>query len=138
MIYGVFFSAPSSSPSIPTLVSNTFTSITINWTYPDISDTDGYVVNASSLNDYVIQQVNGSSVNETTLNGLIPGTTYNITVRAYQDLLGPASEPLSVDTLNGKIMFSDVYSLVSNVLMILKCPLLYNGLFHPLQIRRQV
>ena len=48
----------------------------------------------------MIQQVNGSSVNETTLNGLIPGTTYNITIRAYQDLLGPASEPLSVFTLN--------------------------------------
>ena len=98
-IYYIYIlSAPSSSPSIPTLVSNTFTSITINWTYTDISDTDGYVVNASSLNDYVIQQVNGSSVNETTLNGLIPGTTYNITIRAYQDLLGPASEPLSVTT----------------------------------------
>ena len=97
-MFRFIFSAPSSSPSIPTLVSNTFTSITINWTYPDISDTDGYVVNASSLNDYVIQQVNGSSVNETILNGLIPGTTYNITIRAYQDLLGPASEPLSVIT----------------------------------------
>ena len=94
----ILLSAPSSSPSNLTLVSNTFTSITINWTYPDISDTDGYVVNASSLNDYVIQQVNGSSVNETTLNGLIPGTTYNITIRAYQDLLGPASQPLSVTT----------------------------------------
>ena len=92
------FTVPGTSPSILTLVSNTFTSITINWTYPNISDTDGYVVNASSLNDYVIQQVNGSSVNETTLNGLIPGTTYNITIRAYQDLLGPASEPLSVIT----------------------------------------
>ena len=53
----------------------------------------------------MIQQVNGSSVNETTLNGLIPGTTYNITIRAYQDLLGPASEPISVDTLNGESTF---------------------------------
>ena len=112
-----FFSAPTSSPSIPTLVSNTFTSITINWTYPDISDTDGYVVNASSLNDYVIQQVNGSSVNETTLNGLIPGTTYNITIRAYQDLLGPASEPLLVDTLNGE----SIYIHFTNKIIIHRC-----------------
>ena len=52
----------------------------------------------------MIQQVNGSSVSETTLNGLVPGTTYNITVRAYQDLLGPASQPLSVETLNGRSM----------------------------------
>ena len=52
----------------------------------------------------MIQQVNGSSVSETTLNGLVPGTTYNITVRAYQDLLGPASQLLSVETLNGRSM----------------------------------
>ena len=112
IVYDLFsFTVPGTSPSIPTLVSNTFTSITINWTYPDKSDIDGYVVNASSLNDYVIQQVNGSSVNETTLNGLIPGTTYNITIRAYQDLLGPASEPLSVDTLNGENNYVSILKL---------------------------
>ena len=90
------YPAPSSFPSTPTLVSKSLTSITINWTYPDISDVDGYVVNASSLNDYVIRQVNGSSVSQTTLNGLLPGTTYNITVRAYQDILGPASDTISI------------------------------------------
>ena len=93
------YSAPSSSPSTPTLVSKSLTSITINWTYPNISDVDGYVVNASSLNDCVIQQVNGSSVSQTTLNGLLPGTTYNITVRAYQDILGPASDTIPITTL---------------------------------------
>ena len=45
------------------------------------------------------QQVNGSSVSQTTLNGLLPGTTYNITVRAYQDILGPASDTISITTL---------------------------------------
>ena len=44
------------------------------------------------------QQVKGSSQNEMTLNGLIPATTYNITVRAYQDILGPASNAISVQT----------------------------------------
>ena len=99
MYYSVSLLAPSSPPSTPTLVSKSLTSITINWTYPDISDVDGYVVNASSLNDYVIQQVNGSSVSQTTLNGLLPGTTYNITVRAYQDILGPASNTIPITTL---------------------------------------
>ena len=93
--------APSSSPSIPILVCKTNTSITINWTYPNISDVDGYIVNASSLNDYMIQQVNNSIVSQTTLNGLLPGTTYIITVRAYQDILGPHSNGELITTLDG-------------------------------------
>ena len=47
----------------------------------------------------MIQQVNGSSVSQTSLNGLLPGTTYNITVRAYQDILGPASDTILITTL---------------------------------------
>ena len=97
----IILSAPSSSPSIPILVTKTLTSITINWSYPNISDVDGYIVNASSLNDYVIQQVFNNSVSQTTLNGLLPGTTYTITVRAYQDILGPPSDEESITTLDG-------------------------------------
>ena len=96
-------SAPSSSPSIPILVSSTLTSITINWPYPaGVSDVDGYVVNASSVNDYRIGLVNTSDVTTTTtLSGLLLGTTYNITVRAYQDILGPPSDVLVITTLDG-------------------------------------
>ena len=98
-----FFSAPSSSPSIPTLVNSTLTSITINWTYPaDVSDVDGFVVNASSDNDYRIGLVNTSDVTTTTLSGLLPETTYKITVRAYQDILGPPSDVLVIPTLDGE------------------------------------
>ena len=47
-------------------------------------------------------QVEGSSNNTITLNGLRGGTTYSITVRAYQQLLGPASSAISVhQTLPG-------------------------------------
>ena len=46
-------------------------------------------------------QVEGSSNNTITLNGLRGGTTYNITVRAYQQLLGPASNTISVQTVLG-------------------------------------
>ena len=46
-------------------------------------------------------QVAGSSNNTITLNGLRGGTFHNITVRAYQQLLGPASSIISVQTLPG-------------------------------------
>ena len=42
------------------------------------------------------QQVKRDSQNEMTLKRLIPVITYNITVRAYQDILGPASNVISV------------------------------------------
>ena len=44
-------------------------------------------------------QVEGSSNNTITLNRLRGGTTYNITVRAYQQLLGPVSSAITVQTL---------------------------------------
>ena len=52
------------------------------------------------------QQIKGGSQNEMTLKGLIPATTYNITVRAYQDILGPASNAISVQTLSSGIVMS--------------------------------
>ena len=44
------------------------------------------------------QQVKGGSQSTATLKGLKVGTTYNITVRAYQDILGPVSNTISVQT----------------------------------------
>ena len=40
---------------------------------------------------------------ETTLDGLIPGTSYSITVRAYQDILGPPSTTLNTATDDGEL-----------------------------------
>ena len=54
------------------------------------SDADGYVVYYNDTTKVV-----GGDVKETTLNGLIPGTRYSITVRAYQDILGPPSTTLT-------------------------------------------
>ena len=42
----------------------------------------------------------GSNNTSVTLDGLIPGTNYSITVRAYQDILGPPSSPLNVMFVN--------------------------------------
>ena len=97
-----FLLVPGSAPSSLTMVNKTATTITINWTALDSSDADGYVVNVTSDTDTVqTVQVKGSSNNTITLNGLRGGTTYYITVRAYQQLLGPASNTISVQTLPG-------------------------------------
>ena len=99
----VIQSAPGFTPSRLILVNMTSTTITVSWT-PVPSDADGYVVNATSDTHTVTQQVKGGSQNEMTLRGLIPTTTYNITIRAYQDILGPVSNIISVQTL-----FSGIY-----------------------------
>ena len=71
------------------------TCITVNWTYDNTSDADGYVV---YVNDSTAHNVIGSNNTSVTLDGLIPETSYSITVRAYQDILGPPSIPLIVKT----------------------------------------
>ena len=92
---------PTTAPSSLTEVNKTATTITVRWTALDSSDADGYVVNVTSDTDTVqTVQVEGSSNNTITLNGLNKDTTYSITVRAYQRLLGPAST-ISVQTLSG-------------------------------------
>ena len=84
------------------MVTKTATTITVYWIALDSSDADGYVVNVTSGTDTVqTVQVEGSSNNIITLNGLRGGTNYNITVRAYQQLLGPASSAISVQTVLG-------------------------------------
>ena len=96
----IFLLVPATAPSSLTEVNKTVTTITVNWTALDSSDADGYVVNVTSDTDTVQTiQVEGSSNNTITLNGLNIETTYSITVRAYQQLLGPANT-ISVQTLS--------------------------------------
>ena len=92
--YYIFILAPSSSPSDVTVVSICATNVTVNWTY-DTNDADGYVVYYNNN----VRKV-GGDVKEITLDGLIPVTSYSITVRAYQDILGPPSIPLGIIALN--------------------------------------
>ena len=92
---------PATAPSSLTEVNKTTTTITVSWTALDSSDADGYVVNVTSdTNTVQTVQVEGSSNNTITLNGLNIETTYSITVRAYQQLIGPAST-ISIQTLPG-------------------------------------
>uniref|UniRef100_A0A1X7T9E8 Fibronectin type-III domain-containing protein n=1 Tax=Amphimedon queenslandica TaxID=400682 RepID=A0A1X7T9E8_AMPQE len=104
---------PATAPSSLTEVNNTATTITVSWTALNSSDADGYVVNVTSDTDTVqTVQVEGSSNNTITLNGLNVETTYSITVRAYQQLLGPAST-ISVQTL--PVINSINWTLVSSI-----------------------
>ena len=89
---------PGSAPSSLTAIRKTATTITVSWTALDSSDADGYVVNVTNIVQTV--QVKGSSNNTISLNGLDIETTYSITVSAYQQLLGPASSAISVQTLS--------------------------------------
>uniref|UniRef100_A0A1X7SR65 Fibronectin type-III domain-containing protein n=1 Tax=Amphimedon queenslandica TaxID=400682 RepID=A0A1X7SR65_AMPQE len=98
-IRSVTIKVPAIAPSSLTEVNKTATTITVSWTALDSSDADGYVVNVTSDTDTVqTVQVEGSSNNSITLNGLKELTSYSIMVRAYQQLLGPAST-ISVQTL---------------------------------------
>uniref|UniRef100_A0A1X7SJP3 Fibronectin type-III domain-containing protein n=1 Tax=Amphimedon queenslandica TaxID=400682 RepID=A0A1X7SJP3_AMPQE len=106
---------PATAPSSLTEVNKTATTITVSWTALDSSDADGYVVNVTSDTDTVQTiQVEGSSNNTITLTGLNIETTYSITVRAYQQLLGPASSTISVQTLS-TVINSINWILVSSI-----------------------
>ncbi|XP_019850659.1 PREDICTED: receptor-type tyrosine-protein phosphatase kappa-like isoform X1 [Amphimedon queenslandica] len=91
---------PIIAPHYLTEVRKTNATITVGWFAFDSSDADGYVVNITSDTGTVqIVQVKGNSNNTITLNGLRELTTYSITVRAYQQLLGPASNAIIIRTL---------------------------------------
>ena len=107
------FLVPVTAPSSLTVVSKTTTTITVSWIALDSSDADGYVANFTSDTDTVqTVQLEGSSNNTITLNGLNTETTYSITVRAYQQLLGPASSAISVQTLSTGIdLFQCTYKI---------------------------
>ena len=67
------------------------------------ADADGYVVYYNTSTGST-SAVDVGNVTQYTLGGLAPQQNYTITVRAYQDLLGPASTPIEVKTLNSKLV----------------------------------
>ena len=66
-----------------------------------MSDANGYIVYVNNTAYSVI----GSDNTSYTVDGLIPGTSYAIIIRAYQDILGPTSMTFSATTLDGKYKF---------------------------------
>ena len=64
----------------------------------DPTDADGYVVYYSTLPQQPIASLDVGDATSYTIDMLTSGTSYNVTVRAYQDLLGSASQPIMVTT----------------------------------------
>ena len=115
MSYAIL-SAPGFTPSLPTLVNKTVTTITVSWT-PVPSDADGYVVNVTSHTHTVTKQVKGGSQNEITLKGLTPTTpTSSITIRAYQDILRPASNVISIQSNDSLILVPSPVTALSSLM----------------------
>ena len=90
--------APNFTPSTLKSFSTSPTSMTVKWSVPSTPpDADGYVIYyASGSGPGMSVKVMGASVTEHTLEDLIPCTLYTIFIRAYQDILGPASETIVV------------------------------------------
>ena len=66
-----------------------------------------------------VSKVEGGDVKETTLDGLIQETTYSITVRAYQDILGPPSTSLNVTIVNDSISECTIDGTCSTIIIVL-------------------
>ena len=92
------------------------TSATISWTAVNATEADGYVVYSTPQSTNTTA-VDVGNVTQYTLEGLVPGNTYNITVRAYQDLLGPESSCIQPKIPTG-INFTPI---VINALIKLQC-----------------
>ena len=80
---------PASSPTDVKVTQDDGYIVIVGWIYPT-NDADGYVVYYNNQ----VKKVEGGDINQTTLYDLALGARYNITVRAYQDILGPPSTPL--------------------------------------------
>ena len=80
------------------LISITATSVTTNWTA--VPDASGYVV---YVNDTAYSVIGSNNSTNITIDGLIPGTSYFITVRAYEDIVGPASTIQYFTSDNGRL-----------------------------------
>ena len=97
------YSAPNFTPTNLTVLHKNATSITISWTAVDATDADGYVVYYNTTTGPDDSAVDVGDVTQYTLGRLQVFDTYNISIRAYQDLLGPATMPLIV-TIQGKTL----------------------------------
>ena len=92
-----YHTAPNFTPTNLAIVHKNATGVTISWTAVNASDADGYIVNITLLSSAHTNNptlVDVGNVTQYTLQ-LSNGTTFQLTVRAYQDLLGPASNSIS-------------------------------------------
>ena len=95
--------APNFTPFNQTACAKTTTSVIVRWSWPSVAepDADGYVIyySSESGSHSGTVKVEDGYTTEYTLVDLEPSTTYNIILRAYQDLLGVASGAMQVTTV---------------------------------------
>ena len=72
------------------------------------TEADGYVVYSTPQSTNTTA-VDVGNVTQYTLEGLVPGNTCNITVRAYQDLLGPESDNITLPLKAGILILYICY-----------------------------
>ena len=111
-LHSVIFNTtvPNFAPSSLKTVATTSTNVTLTWEVPSSSpDANGYVFYYSSSvsGSTMSVKVVGGSVGEHTLEGLSHSTWYTISIRAYQDILGPESQPIVIITNSSRGMFLD-------------------------------
>ena len=87
--------APNFTPTNLAILHKNATGVTISWTAVNASDADGYIVNITLLSSAHTNNPTLVDVGNVTQYTLKTGTTFQLTVRAYQDLLGPASNSIS-------------------------------------------
>ena len=90
----------------------------LSWEVPSPSpDADGYVIYyyQTEVGLVMSEKIAGGDVTNYTLGWLTPNTSYTMSIRAYQDILGPASGQITVMTNSseGTVLIQLVNNLIA-------------------------
>ena len=69
---------------------------TIHWSYPDPDDIDGYVVYIGSWETITTTSTNYTIENPTDEPFIEINSTWSVSIRAYQHLIGPATDEVTI------------------------------------------
>ena len=104
------FIAPATPPSSFAVVSKTATTITVGWTPFDSASADGYGFYVYGPNNAAIAARTDNVSQSTFLFWMLTEETpYNITIRAFKQLIGPAST-ITVETSPGELLTEPILS----------------------------
>ena len=128
LLFILVCAAPKFTPTNLRILHKNATGVTISWT---ASDADGYIVNITLLSSAHTNNptlVDVGNVTQYTLQ-LSNGTTFQLTVRAYQDLLGPASSPINITgtTIASGELFNDypLYIIANCISLCINFPVIF-------------
>ena len=69
---------------------------TIHWSYPDPDDVDGYVMYIGSWETITTTSTNYTIENPTDEPFIEINSTWSVSIRAYQHLIGPAADEVAI------------------------------------------